>query len=198
MPYAFIILFGFLVVWGQLHATNTTNARERTTHGQIDSAVSAVVYYGQYVRDVAAYASTHRDRLKATQDTIGVQSALNQIRADGTLPAHLQWFDGMNGLDGYWDSSRNQLWVTFYVPASSIHPVDNPGGLIGTVNKKVLEKYGIKTVAGHIRLNSGVKTVYSSVLPASWPDPANGIADAPPSALPERAIVYKIPLNLDY
>ena len=124
-----MLLAGFLMVWSQLGSTNLNNARERITHSQIDSAVSAVVYYGNYVKEVATYRRSDgtTPNKSLVQSTTGASNAvLDQVRANGNMPQYLSWFEGVNGLNGYLDSATGQLWVYFYVPASEIHPVDNP------------------------------------------------------------------------
>ena len=193
MPYAFMLLAGFLMVWSQLGSTNLNNARERITHSQIDSAVSAVVYYGNYVKEVATYRRSDgtTPNKSLVQSTTGASNdVLDQVRANGNMPDYLSWFEGVNGLNGYLDSATGQLWVYFYVPASEIHPVDNPGGLLGKVTQQVMQKYGSQILAGQVRVTGGVKQVQPVVFRSSvYPD-------AVPAAIPDRAIVYRISLNL--
>lgn len=193
MPYAFILLLGFLVVWGQIRSEDLDLDRTRTTHAQIDSAVSAIVYYGTFTREVANYRAA--DGTQPNKAIIAGGGDMNQkfaqIRASGTMPGYLSWFKGMAGLNGYADPATQQLWVYFYVPAANIHPVDSPGGLIGSVSKKAVEKFGSQILTGQVLDHgSGVKQVYPVLIRTT------AYADPVPAQVPSDSIVYRVPLGI--
>lgn len=195
MPYAFVVLFGFLLAWSQMSSENFHNTQERTTHAQTDSVLSAVVYYGQYIRDVAAYRRTDgtQPNLGLVRGHTGATNALlSQIRSNGNMPERLAWFSGIAGLDGYLDAANQNLWVYFHVPTGTTHVLESSGGIAGIINKKAIEKYGEKILAGQVRTNAGGnRQVYPSLMQAT------AYPDAVPSVIPVNAAVYRIRLNLD-